>query len=97
MNEENHFIFRNDWRRDEKTGILYYINNDILQAQKKVIRFLMKQMGANLISGKSLTSVSMPVDIFETRSNLERFAYSFGYAPIYLEAAAEETDPVEQM
>jgi hypothetical protein len=57
----------------------------------------MKQMGANLISGKSLTSVSMPVDIFETRSNLERFAYSFGYAPIYLEAAAEETDPIEQM
>lgn len=47
--------------------------------------FLLKSMGRNLLSGKSLISVSMPVFIFEKRSNLERTACKiFTYAPSYL-------------
>lgn len=45
-------------------------------------------MGGNLLKGKSLLSISMPVDIFDNRSNLERTAYSFSFAPTYLEKAA---------
>jgi len=49
---------------------------------------MLKKIGTNLISGKSVLSISLPVEIFETRSNLERVAYSFTYAPKYLEEAA---------
>lgn len=52
-------------------------------------------MGGNLLAGKSLLSISMPVDVFEYRSNLERMAYSFCFAPVYFEAAARDTDPAE--
>jgi hypothetical protein len=33
--------------------------------------------------------------VFENRSNLERFAYSLSYAPVYLEKAAQTLDKVE--
>jgi hypothetical protein len=46
-------------------------------------------VGANLISGKSVLNVSLPVDIFEPRSLLERSCASFGCAPKYLKPVAE--------
>lgn len=58
---------------------------------------MLKKIGSNLLSGKSILSITMPVVIFETRSNLERFAYSFGYAPNFLEKGAASSTPAEQM
>ena len=42
-------------------------------------------------------SISLPVYIFEKRSNLERHANQLTFAPIFLEKAAKLTDPVLQM
>ena len=56
---------------------------------------MLKKIGSNLLTGKSLLSVSLPVEIFETRSNLERFAYSFSFAPRYLEEGAKMNTPEE--
>lgn len=39
--------------------------------------------------GKSVTGISMPVTIFEARSNTERVCSSMGFAPVYLEEAAQ--------
>lgn len=50
-----------------------------------------------MLQGKSLLKISMPVDVFDTRSNLERMANSFSFAPVYLEEAARQNDPLEQM
>ncbi len=55
---------------------------------------MIKKIGSNLITGKSVLSISLPVEIFETRSNLERTAYSFTYAPKFLEEAAKINDPI---
>ena len=58
--------------------------------------FLIKQVGANIITGKSVLNVSLPVDIFEPRSLLERSAASFGMAPDYLLPVAD-SDPLTQI
>lgn len=50
---------------------------------------MIKSIGSNLLSGKSILNISLPVEIFETRSNLERFAYSFTFAPKLLEIGAK--------
>lgn len=57
---------------------------------------MISKMGSNLMSGKSIMSVSLPVYVFEKRSNLERFAASFAYAPHFFESAADK-DPITQM
>jgi hypothetical protein len=36
----------------------------VLNGQKDSLKFIIKQIGANLITGKSCLNVSMPVDIF---------------------------------
>lgn len=43
---------------------LIYINEAMLRGQKDTLKFVIKQIGANLISGKSVLNVSLPVDIF---------------------------------
>lgn len=49
---------------------LKFVNEKLIQSQKDILRFLLRQIGSNLISGKSITNVSLPVDIFEPRSLL---------------------------
>ena len=95
--EGSHFFIKQDWERDIKNGGLLFINTKKVESQKRVIKFMLKKIGSNLLSGTSILSVSLPVEIFETRSNLERFAYAFVYAPIYLEKAAQLSTPEEQM
>ncbi len=94
---EGHYIFKNDWRRDDKTGEMVFINEREIEAQKSVVSFLMKRMASNLMKGESVLNISLPIDIFETRSNLERFAFSFSFAPNFLEPIAESSDPVAQL
>lgn len=69
------------------------INQAKINAQKKVIKFLLKRIGSNILTGKSMMHVSMPVDIFEARSNTERICNALGFAPLFLERAAEKKDP----
>jgi hypothetical protein len=43
---------------------LRFINEKLIQSQKDILRFIIRQIGANIISGKSVLNVSLPVDIF---------------------------------
>ena len=83
------YLYRQDWQRDEKNGGLRLVGRARIDAQKKVIRFLLRRIGSTLLTGKSLTNLSMPVHIFETRSILERMSNALTFAPTYLERAAK--------
>ena len=75
---------------------LFFINQNLIEGQKDSLKFVIKQIGANLISGKSILNVSLPVDIFESRSLLERSAGQFSCAPKYLRPVAD-ADSLTQM
>lgn len=68
-----------------------------MNAQKKVLGYVLKKIGTNIFQGKGITSISLPVDIFSTESNLEKVARTFAYAPIILEPVANIDNPVEQL
>ena len=93
---QGHFAYKKDYARGKKGG-LNYLNSDLMIEQKKVILSLLKQAGSNLIHGRGLINITLPVEIFEPRSFLERLARSFGHAPIFLEKAGETEDIIEQM
>lgn len=92
-----HHIWKGEWKRDEKDGGLWYKDEIRMNAQKKVLGYIVKKMGSNLIQGKNILNVSLPVDIFSTESNLERVARTFVYAPLVLEPASKMEDPVAQL
>jgi hypothetical protein len=37
-----------------------------MNAQKKVLGYIVKKMGSNLLQGKGILNISLPVDIFST-------------------------------
>lgn len=57
---------------------------------------IIKQLGSNLMSGKSIMNMSLPVEIFDNRSIVERVAMGFGYIPLYLPEAGLTTDIIRQ-
>lgn len=75
---------------------LKFVNEKLIQSQKDILRFLVRQIGANLVSGKSVQNVSLPVDIFEPRTLLERCASTLGRCPDYLLPVSQST-PLQQL
>lgn len=74
-----------------------FTNKRLIEKQKYAVTFLLKKIGSNIISGKSILGVSLPVNVFEKRSNTERIAYSMTLAPDFLEKAALSDDPIVQL
>jgi hypothetical protein len=56
---------------------------------------MIKRVGSNIIQGRSVMSISLPIEIFESRSFLERMARGYGYAPVYLEKATKIKNVLE--
>lgn len=79
-----------------KTGGLHFTDPKDLAAQKGVIKDLITSFGSNLLQGKSLVNITMPVRIFEPRSFLQRIPDAWLFAPIYLNRASLTADPVER-
>lgn len=97
-NELNHEfldILKADFRKGED-GAIEMVNKEFLKKQKTVASFIMKQFGSALFSGKSITTVSLPVYIFRPISALEQEARCYTNAPHFLEKAGLIKDTLEQ-
>ncbi len=70
------------------------MNEKKIEDQKGVLKFILTKIGKNLLSGKSVLNISLPVDIFCAESNLERLLYSLTYAPTLLEPLVKNKNPM---
>lgn len=91
-----HYIFNKDWVKLKDGGVSYH-NTKNINNQKKIVGYLLRKIGKNLLSGKSIMNISMPIEVFDTTSFLERLAYSLTHVPLFLEKAAKTTDIIQQM
>ncbi|GLD97463.1 hypothetical protein PINS_up006147 [Pythium insidiosum] len=78
------------------TGGLKLVDKEVAKKQSGVLKDVIKSAGAKMLEGKGTVSLSLPVRIFEPRTNLERLVDLFLFAPTYLNAAAEQSDPLER-
>ena len=69
----------------------------MLAAQKDVLKLVLKQISSNIMQGKSVMNMSLPVEIFHRFSLLDAVADSYGFLPVYLRKIVESTDLLEQM
>ena len=90
-----HWLLGTDFKRDPAVGV-EILNQEWINGQKKVIGFIIKGMGKNLLEGKSIMGMSLPISIFSGDSILQRAAKCMTYAPLYLKKAGEAEDPLEQ-
>ena len=54
------------------------------------MKLIVKQITANLMAGKSIMSMSLPVEIFDDYSALEAFLHVFGFMPVFMHKALEQ-------
>jgi hypothetical protein len=80
----------------DKLGLVYR-DTETISKQRKVVFYLLKSVGANLLRGKSIMNISLPVTIFDKASLLERSLENYAYAPIFGEKMYAAPDPVEKM
>lgn len=58
---------------------------------------IVKEVGNSILDGRDLSTLTLPIDLFEPCSFLEKMCVSWSYAPTFLTAAAHATDPVERL
>lgn len=81
---------------DPKLGLVWK-NYDQISKQRKTVFHLLKEMGSNLLKGKSIMSVSLPINIMEPKTMLQRLAEIYSYLPCYAEKIYKEKDPIDRM
>jgi hypothetical protein len=52
---------------------MIFSNQEVINKQRAVAGYLIKKIGLNLIKGKSVMNISLPINIFDTRSILELY------------------------
>lgn len=60
---KDHFIF-SEWTRKSRGGLVCKDEAPINE-QKKVLKYLVKRMGKNVLESKGLLNISLPVSIFK--------------------------------
>eukprot|EP00644_Phytophthora_capsici_P001788 jgi/Phyca11/564296/estExt2_Genewise1.C_PHYCAscaffold_140348 len=78
------------------SGGLKLIDKEIAKKQGGVVKDVIKSAGAKILEGKSAVSLSLPVRIFEPRTNLERVCDLMLYAPTFLNVAYAQNDALER-
>ena len=48
------------WKIDENEDFIF-TDPEVLKVQKGIIKYILKQLGSNLIAGKSVMNMSLPV------------------------------------
>jgi hypothetical protein len=76
---------------------LIYTNKEFLEKQRNLFSYFIKKIGSNILQGKNIMNLSLPIFIFDTRSLLEMWVWQNGYCSIYLEKAFLEKDPLERI
>lgn len=72
-----------------ENGDIVFYDEKMEKIQKDIMKMILKQLGSNILSGKSIMNMSLPVEIFDDRAMLERIAMGYGYAPLFLSEAGE--------
>jgi hypothetical protein len=64
-------ILINEYERKLGADGMVFLNHEVIDKQRSVAGYLIKNIGLNLIKGKSIMNVSLPINIFDSRSILE--------------------------
>ena len=95
FNQQN--ILKTDWKVSPTGEGLIYMNKKVLKTQKNMLTYLLKRLGSNILQGKSISSISFPIDLYEPRSELEKYTNDLSLGPYFLEKASLLDDSIEQL
>ena len=81
----------------DKDGSLKIASKDLRDKQKAVLKKVFTQAAAKLLEGKNVVGLSLPVNIFQPRSSIERCCDLFRFFPYYMGKVQKSSDIKEQI
>jgi hypothetical protein len=61
VSDHNHYIYQNgNWKINEEKDLVF-VNQKVMDIQKKVVILIMKKISSSILSGKSIMNMSLPV------------------------------------
>ena len=93
--------YENEWKNNysnnpEKSGLLY-INEEAKKIGYEAVKYLVTKFSKNILEGKSILNISLPVFMFDKRTLQIAYAYEQRFAPYFLTKAAFCTDKMERI
>ena len=86
-----------DYAKEIGSDEIIYINKEFIEKQRNLFSYFIKKIGSNILQGKNIMNISLPIFIFDPRSLLEMWVWQNGYCDEFLEKASLETDPIERL
>lgn len=93
--------YQNEWRINysntiEKNGLLF-LNEEEKQLGYKAVKYLITKFGQNLLQGKNVLNISLPVFMFDKRTLHEAFVWEQVYCPYFVTKAVFAKDKIEKL
>jgi len=93
--------YENEWKKNytntpQKSGLLY-INEDAKKIGYDAVKYLVAKFSKNVLQGKSILNISLPVFMFDKRTLHIAFAYEQKFAPLFLTKAALCVNKIERL
>ena len=85
------------YERKPKEEGLILINKLQIENQKKIMSYLLKNVGKKLMKGQSVMNISLPVYIYDKRTMLQIFAYELKESPFILSKVYYTQDSIEKL
>jgi hypothetical protein len=86
-----------DYAKEIGSDEIIYINKEFIEKQRNLFSYFIKKIGSNILQGKNIMNISLPIFIFDPRSLLEMWVWQNGYCDEFLEKAFLEKDPIERL
>lgn len=72
-------------------------DQEVVDKQSGIFVEVVKQLTSNMLKGQGITSLSLPIKVFEPKTQLERDIEWWSFAPTFLKKAGQEVDPIESL
>ncbi len=72
-------------------------DKEVVEKQSGIIADVVKQLTTNMVKGLGITSLSLPIKVFEPKTQLERDIEWWAFAPQFLKKAGLSLDPIESL
>ena len=93
--------YENDWKNNysnnpEKAGLVY-LDEEAKNVGYEAVKYLVAKFSKNVLQGKSILNISLPVFMFDKRTLQSAYAYEQKFAPYFLTRAAYCIDKFERL
>lgn len=92
-----HKLIMTEYAKQIGDNFIVYTNTEFLEKQRNLFSYFVQKIGSNILQGKSIMNISLPIFIFDKRTLLELWVWQNAYCDEYLTKASNANNPIERL